>query len=85
MPVHSHLHFFYSCLLISGIFVKRIGDGHPAKILAGLLQVGDEILEINGQRVKEEKNLDLVYDLILDSDNLVLKIRPLERRNEEFS
>ncbi|KAJ8038734.1 hypothetical protein HOLleu_16242 [Holothuria leucospilota] len=63
-----------------GIFVTRIGDGHPAKILAGLLQVGDEILEINGTVVKEEKSIDFVYDLILDSDDLLLRIRPLVMR-----
>ncbi|PIK60833.1 hypothetical protein BSL78_02233 [Apostichopus japonicus] len=68
-----------------GIFVKRIGDGHPAKILAGLLQVGDEILEINGHNVKIEKNIDTVYDLILDNDDLVLRVRPLIRRGTELS
>ncbi|XP_063966196.1 uncharacterized protein KIAA1614-like [Lytechinus pictus] len=65
----------------NGIFVTRLGDGHPAKILAGLLQVGDEILEINGQDIRRKK-LDDVYDLMMDNDSLVLHVRPLKSRSD---
>ena len=65
----------------AGIFVTRLGDGHPAKILAGLLQVGDEILEINGQDIRRKK-LDDVYDLMMDNDALMLHVRPLASRAE---
>ncbi|XP_071496178.1 uncharacterized protein [Diadema antillarum] len=64
-----------------GIFVTRLGDGHPAKILAGLLHVGDEILEINGQDLRRKK-LDDVYDLMMDNDVLALRVRPLASREE---
>ena len=61
--------------------MTRLGDGHPAKILAGLLQVGDEILEINGQDIRRKK-LDDVYDLMMDNNTLVLQVRPLASRAE---
>ncbi|XP_072016563.1 uncharacterized protein [Amphiura filiformis] len=65
----------------SGIFVTRLGDGHPAKILVGLLGVGDEILEINGENVRS-KPIDDVYDIMMDNNTLVLKIMPLMTRNK---
>ena len=68
-------------LPIAGIFVTRLGDGHPAKILAGLLGIGDEILEINGENV-QKKPIDDVYDIMMDNDTLVLRIMPLMTRNK---
>ena len=64
-----------------GIFVTRLGDGHPAKILAGLIGVGDEILEINGESL-HNKPIDDVYDIMMDNNTLVLKVMPLMARKK---
>ena len=64
-----------------GIFVTRLGDGHPAKILAGLIGVGDEILEINAESL-HNKPIDDVYDIMMDNNTLVLKVMPLTARKK---
>ncbi|XP_022085302.1 uncharacterized protein LOC110976394 [Acanthaster planci] len=64
----------------SGVFVTRLGDGHPAKILAGLLAVGDEILDINGVDVRN-RPIDDVYDMMMDNDKLILRLVPIATRS----
>ncbi|XP_033105200.1 uncharacterized protein LOC117107597 isoform X2 [Anneissia japonica] len=68
------------CNSEAGVFVTRLSDGHPEKILLGLIQVGDEILEINEVPV-QGKSIDDVYDIILENDKLVIKILPLSARS----
>ena len=60
--------------------MTRLGDGHPAKILAGLLSVGDEILNINGVDVRD-RPIDDVYDMMMDNDKLILRLIPIATRS----
>ncbi|XP_006816485.1 uncharacterized protein LOC102801825 [Saccoglossus kowalevskii] len=64
-----------------GIFISRMSDGYPEKMFAGLMGIGDEILEINGTSLVK-KTLDDVYDAMADRDRLVLKIMPLLSRKD---
>ncbi|XP_064616841.1 rho GTPase-activating protein syd-1-like [Liolophura sinensis] len=58
------------------VFVTRFSDGHPEKLFAGLLNVGDEILEINDSSVKN-LSLDEVYNLMGSTDTMVLRTVPV--------
>ncbi len=49
------------------MIVSRLSDGLPSHWFAGLLSIGDEILEINGHPVPDLK-LDDVYELMADGD-----------------
>jgi len=42
---------------------------------AGLMKLGDEITEINGTAV-HDLPLNDVYDIILDSNRLLLQVKP---------
>ncbi|KAI8518467.1 hypothetical protein Bbelb_044840 [Branchiostoma belcheri] len=65
-----------------GVFVSRLSDGYPDKLFAGLLGLGDEILEINGVAVNTI-TLDDVYDLMAETkEKLVLRVLPLLARND---
>ncbi|CAH1271598.1 PARD6A [Branchiostoma lanceolatum] len=65
-----------------GLFVSRLSDGYPDKLFAGLLGLGDEILEINGVPVNTI-TLDDVYDLMAETkEKLVLRVLPLLARND---
>ena len=65
--------------LFAGIFVSRLSDGLPEHFFAGLLGLGDEILEINDLPVN---TLDLndVYDLMANSEQLMVKTLPFSAR-----
>ena len=60
--------------------MSRLGDGLPDHFLAGLLAVGDEILEIEGKTVKELE-LEKVYELMAATTHtLELKTLPFAAR-----
>uniref|UniRef100_A0A2D4H4G8 PDZ domain-containing protein n=1 Tax=Micrurus corallinus TaxID=54390 RepID=A0A2D4H4G8_MICCO len=65
----------------TGIYVQEMADTSTAKLYAGLLEVGDEILEVNGAKVA---GLGLVQnsELLLWAETLslrVLKQRPVRQ------
>lgn len=39
------------CVLSAGVYVEDMVDSSAEKLYAGLLAVGDEILEVNGEKV----------------------------------
>ncbi|XP_077968483.1 uncharacterized protein LOC120344403 isoform X2 [Styela clava] len=59
------------------VFISRLSDSYPDKMFAGLMRTGDEITEINGTNVSG-LTLDQVYDLILDSERTLLKLKPAQ-------
>ncbi|XP_029562408.1 uncharacterized protein KIAA1614 isoform X3 [Salmo trutta] len=61
----------------SGVYVEEMGDSSTEKLYAGLLGVGDELLEVNGEKVAG-LSLDLVTCL-MTQDN-VASIRVLRHR-----
>lgn len=61
--------------------MTRFSDGHPEKLFAGLLNVGDEILEINDSSVKN-LSLDEVYNLMGSTNTMVLRTVPVWCREE---
>ncbi|XP_061184107.1 uncharacterized protein LOC133192174 isoform X2 [Saccostrea echinata] len=64
-----------------GIFVSRFSEEVDAdERFAGLLNVGDEILEVNGHNISDA-SLDDVYDLMADQ-SLEVKILPLLSRKD---
>ncbi|XP_050414655.1 uncharacterized protein KIAA1614 [Patella vulgata] len=64
-----------------GIFVSRFSDVSLEKLFAGLMNVGDEILEIN-QRPVRDLSLDDAYELMAARNKLVLKVFPLSSRRD---
>lgn len=38
-------------MFTTGVYVERMADSSTEKLYAGLLAVGDEILEVNGEKV----------------------------------
>ncbi|XP_035632202.1 uncharacterized protein KIAA1614 isoform X2 [Oncorhynchus keta] len=61
----------------SGVYVEEMGDSSTEKLYAGLLGVGDELLEVNGEKVAG-LSLDLVTCL-MTQDNIA-SIRVLRHR-----
>ncbi|XP_055074396.2 uncharacterized protein KIAA1614 homolog isoform X1 [Misgurnus anguillicaudatus] len=61
----------------SGVYVEGMGDSNTEKLYAGLLGVGDEILEVNGEKVAG-LSLDLVTRLM--TQNSTASIRVLRHR-----
>ncbi|XP_016295775.1 uncharacterized protein KIAA1614-like [Sinocyclocheilus anshuiensis] len=61
----------------SGVYVEEMGDSNMEKLYAGLLGVGDEILEVNGEKVAG-LSLDLVTRLM--TQNSTASIRVLRHR-----
>ncbi|KAG1945763.1 uncharacterized protein KIAA1614 isoform X1 [Pimephales promelas] len=61
----------------SGVYVEEMGDSNMEKLYAGLLGVGDEILEVNGEKVAGH-SLDLVTRLM--TQNSTASIRVLRHR-----
>ncbi|XP_041695795.1 uncharacterized protein KIAA1614 isoform X2 [Coregonus clupeaformis] len=61
----------------SGVYVEEMGDSSTEKLYAGLLGVGDELLEVNGEKVSG-LSLDLVTCL-MTQDNIA-SIRVLRHR-----
>ncbi|XP_008107106.2 uncharacterized protein KIAA1614 homolog [Anolis carolinensis] len=65
----------------TGIYVQEMADPNTAKLYAGLLGAGDEILEVNGAKVAG-LGLAQINELLLWSETLsvrVLRQRPLRR------
>ncbi|XP_054837156.1 uncharacterized protein KIAA1614 homolog [Eublepharis macularius] len=65
----------------TGIYVQEMADASTAKLYAGLLGVGDEILELNGAKVAG-LGLAHINELLLWADTLsvrVLRQRPVRR------
>ncbi|KAK3561958.1 hypothetical protein QTP86_019068 [Hemibagrus guttatus] len=65
----------------SGVYVEDMGDTSTKKLYAGLLGVGDEILEVNGEKVAG-LSLELVTQLMVQNDTVsirVLRHRPPHR------
>ncbi|XP_028588253.2 uncharacterized protein KIAA1614 homolog isoform X1 [Podarcis muralis] len=65
----------------TGIYVQEMADASTAKLYAGLLGVGDEILEVNGAKVAG-LGLAQINELLLWADTLsvrVLRQRPVRR------
>ncbi|KAA0712141.1 hypothetical protein E1301_Tti015213 [Triplophysa tibetana] len=61
----------------SGVYVEEMGDSNTEKLYAGLLGVGDEVLEVNGEKVAG-LSLDLVTRLM--TQNSTASIRVLRHR-----
>ncbi|TRY85586.1 hypothetical protein DNTS_010166 [Danionella cerebrum] len=61
----------------SGVYVEEMGDNNTEKLYAGLLGVGDEILEVNGEKVAG-LSLELVTRLM--TQNSTASIRVLRHR-----
>ncbi|XP_073243347.1 uncharacterized protein [Porites lutea] len=64
-----------------GVFVSRIMDGASAKFMAGLLNPGDEILEINGENTSC-KTMSEVHNILANSDKLNLTVLPILGRKD---
>lgn len=64
-----------------GVFVSRIMDCSAAKFMAGLLNPGDEILEINGESTSS-KAMSEVHNILANSDKLVLTVLPILGRKD---
>ena len=58
-----------------GVFVSRIMDCSSSKFMAGLLNPGDEILEINGESTAS-KTMSEVHNILANSNKLVLTVLP---------
>ena len=64
-----------------GVFVSRIMDSAASKFMAGLLNPGDEILEINGESTVN-KTMSDVHNILANSDKLVLTVLPILGRKD---
>lgn len=64
-----------------GVFVSRIMDCASSKFMAGLLNPGDEILDINGESTAS-KTMSEVHNILANSDKLVLTVLPFLGRKD---
>lgn len=67
--------------LSTGVYVQEMEDAGTAKLYAGLLGVGDEILQVNGAAVSG-LGLARIRELLLQADTLSLRVlrhRPAPR------
>lgn len=64
-----------------GVFVSRIMDCSASKFMAGLLNPGDEILEINGESTSN-KTMSEVHNILANSDKLILTVLPMLGRKD---
>lgn len=65
----------------AGVYVQEMADAGTAKLYAGLLAVGDEILQVNGAAVSG-LGLAGLRQLLLNADSLSLRVlrhRPAPR------
>ncbi|XP_066180839.1 uncharacterized protein KIAA1614 homolog [Sylvia atricapilla] len=65
----------------TGVYVQEMADAGTAKLYAGLLGVGDEILQVNGAAVSG-LGLARIRELLLQADTLTLRVlrhRPAPR------
>lgn len=58
-----------------GIFVSRMPDLHTRQVLQGLLEVGDEILEVNGTDIRDA-DIMTVNSLMTNQSTLLLTVLP---------
>lgn len=68
--------------LSTGVYVQEMADAGTAKLYAGLLGVGDEILQVNGTAVSA-LGLPRIQQLLLQADTLSLRVlrhRPAPRQ-----
>ena len=65
-----------------GIFISKIADKRKAKFFAGLIHVGDELVEINSTCVQDQ-NLASVNKLINNSEKLLITILPYSSRKND--
>ncbi|KAL4634856.1 hypothetical protein GN956_G13919 [Arapaima gigas] len=80
-PSHGHFGFLISRgkgRPDSGVYVEEMGDSSTQKLYAGLLGVGDEILEVNGEKVAG-LSLDQVTRLMTRDD--AASVRVLRHRH----
>lgn len=78
LSIHlSSLLFF---LLCAGVYVEKVGDGSGEGPYVGLLGIGDEILQVNGEAVAG-LTLDQVTRLMTRESTASLRIMPA-RRNQ---
>ena len=77
----KRLNFMLTCSFFAAVFVSRLSDSLPANFFAGLINVGDEIIEINGTPMKK-LSLEETYDLMARQDELRLKILPFMARRD---
>ncbi|XP_013772394.2 dentin sialophosphoprotein-like [Limulus polyphemus] len=64
-----------------GVFVSRMRDHETMNLLSGLIDIGDEILEIDGVNVKE-KDIIEVNNLMAKKNNIFLTILPFSSRKD---
>lgn len=64
-----------------GVFVSRIMDCSASKFMAGLLNPGDEILEINGESTISQ-TMSEVHNVLANSDKLFLTVLPILGRKD---
>ena len=64
-----------------GVFISRFAEGVAAKFYSGLLSPGDEIIEVNGQPIRD-KSLDYVYNMLASLDSVLLMILPVSARSD---
>lgn len=64
-----------------GVFISRIMDSASAKFIAGLLNPGDELLEVNGESTRM-KSVAEVQNIMAHSDKLLLTIMPYVGRKD---
>ncbi|CAH1787296.1 unnamed protein product [Owenia fusiformis] len=84
-PPHGPFGFYIakgSAKYNNGVFISRMSDGHPEKLFAGLLGIGDEILEINN-RTLQGGDLDIAYDIMAQHDTLTMKVLPFMARTDQ--
>ncbi|XP_076880914.1 uncharacterized protein KIAA1614 homolog isoform X2 [Brachyhypopomus gauderio] len=60
----------------SGVYVEDVGDSGTQKLYTGLLGAGDEIVEVNGEKVAG-LSLDVVTRLMTQSTTTSLRVLPL--------
>lgn len=77
----AHLAAQLPAPLSAGVYVQEMADAGTAKLYAGLLGVGDEILQVNGAAVSG-LGLARIRELLLQADSLALRVlrqRPARR------
>ncbi|XP_051979455.1 uncharacterized protein si:dkey-121a11.3 [Xyrauchen texanus] len=57
----------------SGVYVEEMGDSNTEKLYTGLLGVGDEILEVNGEKVAG-LSMDLVTHLMTQNSTASIRV-----------
>lgn len=55
--------------------MSRFSDGYPAKMFAGLLSIGDKVLEINGMSTGS-MTVEDAHDMVASCDKLILRVLP---------